>query len=315
MEDFTPDIDRKDETWSYCVSEESVECLDAGRFLQMVHTKDEPSYAIFASDDNQVLTDVLECLRDYKDIFSEEDAAKLLELTKVSHPIVLKNGCEPPHMPIYSLSPKQTEVLWEYIKDKLCKSWIHPSCSSAEVPVLFAPKADGGLRLCVNYHGLNTVTVNNCYPLPLIDEMLSHLAGTHYFSKVDLCDTYYQIRIKEGDEWKSTFCMKFGSFEYLVMPFGLLNAPATFQSYINRALVSLVDICCVVYLDDILVFSDSEGDYEKHIRLVIEHLREYQLFAKLLKCAFKQQMISYLGYVIDIEGIKMDLKRIQTIME
>ena len=99
--------------------------------------------------------------------------------------------------------------------------------------MLFAPKADGGLRLCVNYHGLNTVTVKNHYPLPLIDKMLSHLAGAHYFSKVDLCDTYHQIRIKEGDEWKTTFCTKFGSFEYLVMPFGLSNTPATFQSYIN----------------------------------------------------------------------------------
>ena len=153
--------------------------------------------------------------------------------------------------------------------------------------MLFAPKADGGLRLCVNYHGLNAVTVKDCYPLPLIDEMLSRLAGAHSFCKVDLCDTYHQIRIKEGDEWKTMFHTKFGSFEYLVMPFGLSNTPATFQSYINRALVGLVDICCVVYLDNILIFSDSEGDHEKHIRLVMEHLREYQLFAKLPKCAFK----------------------------
>ena len=153
--------------------------------------------------------------------------------------------------------------------------------------MLFAPKAAGGLRLCVNYCELNAVTVKNCYPLPLINEMLSCLASTHYFSKVDLCDAYHQIRIKEGDEWKTTFHMKFGSFEYLIMAFGLSNAPATFQSYINRALVGLVDICCVVYLDDILIFSDSEGDHEKHIRLVMEHLREYQLFAKLPKCAFK----------------------------
>ena len=153
--------------------------------------------------------------------------------------------------------------------------------------MLFAPKADGGLRLCVNYCGLNTVTVKDCYPLPLIDEMLSHLAGAHYFSKVDLHDAYHQIRVKQGDEWKTMFHTKFGSFEYLVMPFELSNAPATFQSYINRALAGLVNICCVVYLDNILIFLNSEGDHEKHVRLVMECLREYQLFAKLPKCAFK----------------------------
>ena len=94
--------------------------------------------------------------------------------------------------------------------------------------MLFAPKADGGLRLCVNYCGLNAVTVKNHYSLPLIDEMLSCLAGAHYFSKVDLCDACHQIRIKKEDEWKTTFHTKFESFEYLIMPFGLSNAPATF---------------------------------------------------------------------------------------
>ena len=107
--------------WHYCISEESVGFLNAGRFLWVVHTRDELSYAILVLDDNQVVTDVLEWLRYYKDVFSEEDVTKLQKLRKVSHPIVLKDGCEPPHMSIYSLSLKQTKVLWEYIKNKLCK--------------------------------------------------------------------------------------------------------------------------------------------------------------------------------------------------
>ena len=218
-------------------------------------------------------------------------------------------------MSIYELSLKQTETLQEYLKNKLWKSWICLSQSSARASVLFALKADGELRLCVNYCELNAMIVKNCYSLSLIDEMLSHLAGAHYFFKIDLCDAYHWIRIKEEDEWKTTFHTKFESFEYLIMPFELSNAPATFQSYINRALVGLVDVCCVVYLDNILIFLDSKGDHEKHIRLVMECLREYQLFAKLPKCAFKWQMISYLSYVINIKGIKMDSKRVQTIVK
>ena len=149
--------------------------------------------------------------------------------------------------------------------------------------MLFALKTDRELRLCINYCELNAVMVKNCYFLPLIDEMLSHLTNAHYFFKIDLCDVYHQIRIKEGDEWKTIFCIKFESFEYLIMLFELLNASATFQFYINRALVSLIDVCCVIYLDNILIFLNSEEDYERHIRLVMKCLREYQLFAKLSK--------------------------------
>ena len=315
LEDFNPDVNWTNKTWKYRMSEGMVELQGAGHFLRAVRTKDDSFYAAFAMDNDHVQTGIPEWLKDYEDVFSEEKAAELSKITEVSHTIVLKDGCEPPHMPIYGLSPKQTETLREYLEDKLRKGWIRPSRSPAGAPVLFAPKADGGLRLCVDYRGLNAVTVKDRYPLPLIDEMLSRLAGARYFSKVDLRDAYHRIRIKEGDEWKTTFRTKFGSFEYLVMPFGLSNAPATFQSYINRALAGLVDVCCVVYLDDILIFSDSEGDHEKHVRLVMERLREYQLFAKLPKCAFKRRTISYLGYVIDTEGIKMDPKRVQTIAE
>ena len=170
--------------------------------------------------------------------------------------------------------------------------------------MLFTLKTDGGLRLCVNYCELNVVTVKNCYSLPLIDEILSHLTGIHYFFKIDLHDAYHQIRIKKGDKWKTTFHTKFESFEYLIIPFKLLNASAIFQSSINRALVGLVDVCCVVYLDNILIFLNLEGDHKRHIKLVIKCLREYQLFAKLLKCHYAKQQLHVVSkcqsYVISI---------------
>ena len=117
------------------------------------------------------------------------------------------------------------------------------------------PKKDGGLRLCVDYRGLNAITVKNRHPLPLITETLDRLCGAAIFTKIDLKDAYHRIRIASGDEWKTAFKTRYGLFEYCVIPFGLVNAPATFQAYINQALVGLVDVICVVYLDDILIYS------------------------------------------------------------
>jgi hypothetical protein len=142
------------------------------------------------------------------------------------------------------------------------------------------PKKDGSLRLCVDYRGLNRVSVKNRYPLPLISEILDRITGAQYFSKIDVKDAYYRIRIKEGDEWKTAFRTRYGHYEYLVMPFGLTNAPATFQHYIHQALSGLVDAICIVYLDDILIFSKTRDAHTQHIRQILERLRTAELYAK-----------------------------------
>ena len=121
------------------------------------------------------------------------------------------------------------------------------------------PKKDGGLRLCVDYRGLNSITIKNRHALPLISETLDRLVGARIYTKLDLKDAYHRIRIKAGDEWKTAFRTRYGHFEYLVMPFGLSNAPATFQAYISQALVGLVDTICVIYLDDILIYLEDEA--------------------------------------------------------
>ncbi len=180
---------------------------------------------------------------------------------------------------------------------------------------LFAPKKDGGLRLCVDYRGLNAITVKNRYPLPLITEIMDRVTGANYFSKIDLKDAYYRLRIKEGDEWKTAFRTRYGHYEFLVVPMGLTNSPATFQAYINKALCGLVDDFCIVYLDDILVFSKTKEEHDIHLQRVCERLRGAELYAKPSKCQFYQTEIEFLGFIIRPDGIKMDPKRVQTIKE
>ena len=218
-------------------------------------------------------------------------------------------------MRIYNMSPAELKALDDYIKEALAKGWICKSQSPAGAPILFVPKKSGKLRLCINYHGLNAITIKNRYPLPLISELLDRLNGSVVFSKIDLRNAYHQIRIREGDEWKTAFRTRYGHFEYQVLPFGLTNAPATFQAYINRALRGLVDDFCVVYLDDILIFSKSEEEHYEHLELVIECLWQAELYANLKKCDFFKPEIDFLGFIVNKDGLRMDPARVQTITE
>ena len=213
-------------------------------------------------------------LKEFEDVFSNEKAGILPEQKQGDHAIELDGG-EPPYGPLYNLSRVELAELRRYLDDALAKGWIRHSVSPAGAPILFVLKKDGGLRLCVDYRGLNAVTVKNRHPLPLITETLDRLCGAKRFSKLDLKDAYHRIRIKRGDEWKTAFRTRYGHFEYLVMLFGLVNAPATFQAYINRALAGLVDVTYIVYLDDILVFSEEPADHWRHVEQVLQRLRQY----------------------------------------
>ena len=210
---------------------------------------------------------------DYADVFSEKDAALFPQSTRVRHAIPIPEGTEVPYGPIYPLSQKELEVLRKYIDDYMARGWIRPSESPAGALILFTDKKDVGLRLCVDYRGLNKGTIKNKHPLPLIGETLDRLSGSVIFTKLDLRDAYHRIRIKEGDEWKTAFRSRYGHFEYTVMPFGLTNAPATFQAYINEALKPLIDHICIVYLDDILIFGDDVEKHAEDVRKVLDRLR------------------------------------------
>lgn len=156
-------------------------------------------------------------IMDYTDVMDPSRADVLLSHKATDHAIDLLPGTTPPVGPIYPLARKELEVLKEYIRENLAKGRIRPSQSSAASPVLFVPKKDGSLRLCVDYRGLNKITVKNRYPLPLISEILDRVAGAQYFSKLDVKEAYYQIRIREGDEWKTAFRTRYGLFEQLII--------------------------------------------------------------------------------------------------
>ncbi|SOV04568.1 uncharacterized protein UDID_17134 [Ustilago sp. UG-2017a] len=181
--------------------------------------------------------------------------------------------------------------------------------------VLFVPKKDGGLRLCVDYRGLNEITVKNRAPLPLIEEQLFLLRKARIYTKLDLRAAYNLIRIAKGDEWKTAFGTQLGLYEYLVMPFGLANAPAHFQSFINDIFRDIIGVYVVVYLDDFLIFSDTEESHVKHVTEVLTRLRSNRLFAKLSKCEFHTKTVEFLGYIIKPTGIEMDPEKVRTVKE
>ncbi|KAL2104482.1 hypothetical protein VUR80DRAFT_423 [Thermomyces stellatus] len=252
-------------------------------------------------------------LQAFADVLSDEESGSRPLHPNAVHHIELEPGKQPPYGPIYPLSQKELQTLREYIEENLRLGRIRHSTSSAASPILFVPKKDGGLRLCVDYRALNKITLKNRYPLPLITEILDRTQGSYYFSKIDIKDAYYRIRIAEGDEWKTAFRTRYGLFEYTVMPFGLTNAPATFQHYISTALSDLLDSCCIVYLDDILIFSKDRDTHTSDLHNVLERLRAAGLYAKPSKCEFYQHQVEFLGYILSPDGVSMDPKRIETV--
>ena len=161
-------------------------------------------------------------------MFSANNAKKLAPHRDIDLAIKLQSRKEPPYGPIYPLSQTELAALREFLEENLAKGFIRESKSPAGAPILFAPKKDGSLRLCVDYRGLNAITVKNRYPLPLITEIMDRVTGAQYFSKIDLKDAYYRLRIKAGDEWKTAFRTRYGHYEFMVVPIGLTNAPTTF---------------------------------------------------------------------------------------
>ncbi|KAJ1601245.1 hypothetical protein NDA14_000540 [Ustilago hordei] len=250
-----------------------------------------------------------------QDVFDEVEADKLPHHTEHDLHLELIEGRKPPQGPLYLKGPKEMSELRRYLDENLEKGFIRPSKSPARSPVLFVPKKDGGLRLCVDYRGLNEITVKNRAPLPLIEEQLFLLRKARIYTKLDLRAAYNLIRIAKGDEWKTAFGTQLGLYEYLVMPFGLANALAHFQSFINDIFRDIIGIYVVVYLDDFLIFSDTEEAHVKHVTEVLTRLRSNRLFAKLSKCEFHTKTVEFLGYIIKPTGIEMDPEKVRTVKE
>lgn len=205
-------------------------------------------------------------------------------------------GAEIPFGRIFPLSERELEALKDYVDESLKKGFIRPSTSPAGAGIFFVEKKDHSLRPCVDYRELNKITVKNRYPLPLVPELFQRLRSASIFTKLDLRGAYNLVRIREGDEWKTAFRTRFGHFEYLVMPFGLCNAPATFQHFVNDIFRDWLDIFVIVYLDDILIFSSSLDLHRDHVRNVLGRLRQHGLYAKPKKYEFQHEASGSLAW-------------------
>ena len=253
--------------------------------------------------------------RQYGKLFSDELETGLPRHGKWDHEIPLKPGTEPRFHKIYPLNEEKTKALDKYLEENLRKGYIRPSTSPAGFPILFVPKKNGKLRMCVDYRQLNEITVKNRYPLPLIAELQDKLYGAKWFTTLDLKGAYNLIRIKDGEEWKTAFRTKRGLYEYLVMPFGLTNAPASFQTMINDVLREYIDMFVVVYLDDILIFSTTLGQHKEHVHQVLRKLQDANLLVESDKCEFHKQHVKFLGYEITPGFIGMDPDKVKAVRE
>ena len=241
----------------------------------------------------------------FSDVFAPLPAG-LPPARQVDHTIELQPGAQPCWRLTFRMSPLELKEVRKQLDDLLEKGWIRPSQSPYRAPILLVGKKKGTLRMCVDYRELNKQTVKYRYPLPRQDELLDQLHGAKFFSKVDLQSGYHQVRVADQDVFKTAFGTRYGHFEFLVLPFGLTNAPATFMSFMHEVLKPYLDEFVVVFLDDILIHSKSEEEHLKHLQLVLHKLREHHLFAKLTKCAFHLQEVDSLGHVVSSTGIKIN---------
>ena len=258
-------------------------------------------------------SDLRKLLQKYRDVFPVALPAGLPPSREVDHAIELELGAPPPSRPTYRMSFLELEELEKQLKEYSDNGWIRPSQSPYGAPILFVKKKDGSTRMCTDYRALNKITKKNVYPLPRIDELLDRLQGAKFFTKIDLRQGYHQIRIKDADVEKTAFRTRYGHYEYLVLPFGLTNAPATFMGLMNEVFRPLLDKSVVIYLDDILIYSRSWEDHKRHIAEVLDRLRAHQLYAKVSKCEFGKSKVEFLGHVVSNDGVAVDQKKIEAI--
>ena len=266
---------------------------------------------------NEAPTSILTEYSNFADVFFPELVSKLPEHIGINnHAIKLVNDWQPPYGPIYSLGPVELETLKTHIETNLKNSFIRPSKSPAGASILINKKLDGSLRLCVDYWGLNNVIIKNQYPLPLVRKSLNWLEQAWRFTQLDPTNAYHLIKICEEDEWKTAFQTRYGYLKYQVMLFGLTNALATFQNYINKILAEKLDVFIIVYLDDIFIYTKDES--KGHVQAmcwVFDQLCKFLLYAILKKCWFHQEEVRFLGYIVSLRGICIEDERIKAVKQ
>ncbi|CUA70042.1 Transposon Tf2-12 polyprotein [Rhizoctonia solani] len=249
-------------------------------------------------------------LHEYADVFSEDKVTELPPHRSYDLEIDLIDPNKPVKGPVYPVRASDDEEMRKTLKEQLDKGLIVPSKSKYSSPVHFVNKKNGKRRMVVDYRQLNANTVKNAYPLPLIQTLVEKLRGSTVFSTLDLKSGYNLVHIRKGDKWKTAFKTKYGLFEYRVMPFGLCNAPAVFQHFMNDVFRDILDVYVVVYLDDILIFSKSQEEHVKHVQEVLKRLRDNACYCNLEKCFFFKSEVEYLGVIASGEGVRANPDKI-----
>ena len=243
----------------------------------------------------------------FEEVFAKKSFDELPQHRKWDHIIELEPGSKEFSTKLYPLAPGEQEELDRFLDENLKSGRIRPSKSPMASPVFFTKKKDGSLRFIQDYRKLNDMTIRNRYPLPLIPDIMNRIQGAKYFTKLDVRWGYNNIRIREGDEWKAAFRTNRGSFEPLVMFFGLCNSPATFQTMMNDIFKELIDEgVVVVYMDDILIFTKTKEELEKVTCRVLQVLREHNLYLKPEKCTFGVEKVEFLGLIVSENRVEMD---------
>lgn len=254
--------------------------------------------------------------KEFADVFSKTASDTLPPPRDVDHQLELDEDPSKTvgYSPLYKMSTEELEAAREYIIDNLNKGFIVPSQSPYASPILMAKKPGGGLRFCVDYRKLNSITRKDRYPLPLIDEVLERISHAKVFTKLDIRQGFHRIRMHPDSEEYTTFRTRYGSYKYKVMPFGLTNGPATFQRLVNDIFMDMLDEYVTAFVDDLLIYSANEAEHELHVKTVLTRLRAAGLQASLHKCDFHVTKTKYLGFIVTTEGVEVDPDKVAAVL-